>query len=90
MIDQAKLDHGLLGPMEPESVSVPDTGTTVVAKYVGPHPCPLPGRRERKRRGIQLGDIIECEGCHQRWEWKDIGWGDSQKVWWKSPSDLQG
>ena len=57
--------------------------TRIVSKYVGPHACPLPGRRERKRRGIHLGDIIECEGCHQRWEWKDIGWEDSQKVWWR-------
>ena len=56
---------------------------TIVAKHVGPHACRLPGWLERRRRGIRLGDIVECNGCHQRWEWRDIGWFDCQKIWWR-------
>ncbi|MDE2101506.1 MAG: hypothetical protein KGL39_29945 [Patescibacteria group bacterium] len=59
------------------------TQTTIVSKYVGPHPCSLPGRKERRKQGIRLGDVIECNDCHQRWEWKEIGWGDSQKEWFR-------
>lgn len=58
-----------------------EQGVTIVAKRVGRHPCPLPGWRERRRRGIHPGDIIECDGCHQRWLWDRRGYDDSGKEW---------
>lgn len=57
--------------------------TTIVAKFIGAHVCDLPGWRERRRRGINLGDRLRCGECGQEWEWKTMGWYDTWKVWWK-------
>lgn len=46
------------------------------------HHCPLPiSFRDRRRYGIVLGTIVRCGECDQAWQFKDIGWEDSQKVW---------
>jgi hypothetical protein len=55
--------------MEDDVTPMPSTcnsepGTTLVAKFIGKHACPLPGWRERRRRGIRT-HVSQwwCENC---------------------------
>ncbi len=55
-----------VGPLTPEPGWVFQVGSRFFSWHW--HACALPKRRERKRRRINRGDVIECDDCHQWWK----------------------